>query len=144
MSSTLTTVELIVVVVPFTIRSPVTVRLFLTVVVPEVAPIVMAVPALAKLTVVAVVSNKSNEVEPVVRLVVIAGDVNVFTPAKVCAPVVTIPETVPDADGVAATEIVEDVPVIDAVGPAVVPSVQVQVVGNVLVSVSVHGTFITP
>jgi hypothetical protein len=48
---------------------------FLTVAVPVVAPIVRVVAAPAKLTVVAVVLIRSKELDPVVREVVIAGDV---------------------------------------------------------------------
>jgi hypothetical protein len=61
MSSTEIVVELTVVVVPLTVKLPVTTRAFLTVVVPVVAPTVRAVAAPAKLTVVAVVLTKSND-----------------------------------------------------------------------------------
>ena len=55
---------------------------FLMVAVPVVAPIVRVVAALAKLTVVAVVSTRSKLVEPVVKEVVIAGEVpNTKSPA---------------------------------------------------------------
>jgi hypothetical protein len=69
--------------------------------------------------------------------------VKVLVPAKVCAAIVTIPDAVFDAEGIAATEIVADVPVILAVGPDPAPEVHAQVVGKVLVSVSTHGTLTT-
>ena len=51
--------------------------------VPVVAPMVRAAAALPKLIVVAVVSRRSNDVEPVVRDVEIAGDVlNTATPPE--------------------------------------------------------------
>ena len=62
-----------VVVVPLTVKLPVTVMLLLTVVVPVAAPILKAVAAFAKLTVVAVVLIRSNDALGVVRDVVIAG-----------------------------------------------------------------------
>ena len=64
--------------------SPSTFKLFCIVVVPLAAPIVKAVAALAKFTVVAVVSINPNVVLPVVILVVIAGLVpNTATPVPV-------------------------------------------------------------
>jgi hypothetical protein len=111
--------------------------------VPVVAPTVSTVAAPPKLRVVAVVLIRLKVVDAVSIPVVMDGDVIVFTPAKVWAPVVTIPEAEPEATGTAATEIVDEVPVIDAVGPAVVPAVHVQVVGKVFVSVSTQGTFTT-
>jgi hypothetical protein len=83
MSSTEIVVELTVVVVPLTVKSPVTVRAFRTVVVPVVAPIVSAVAAPAKLTVVAVVFTSANVVAPVERL------------ARVVAPETVNPVSVP-------------------------------------------------
>lgn len=57
---------------------------FRMVAVPVVAPMVRVVAALAKLTVVAVVSTRSKEEEPVVREVVMAGEVpNTDTPVPV-------------------------------------------------------------
>jgi len=61
--------------VPLAVRVPVTVKALLTVVVPVDAPTERVVAAPAKLTVVAVVLIRLNVVEPVVREVVISGDV---------------------------------------------------------------------
>src|SRR3989344_5652023 len=61
--------------VPKRVKAPETEAALAMVVVPVAAPIFKAVAAPAKLTVVAVVLTKAKVVEPVVRLVVIAGDV---------------------------------------------------------------------
>ena len=68
-SSICKVVDSIVVVTPLTVKLPGIVT------VPEALPILRVVAAPAKLTVVAVVFSKSNEALPVVRLVVIAGEV---------------------------------------------------------------------
>jgi hypothetical protein len=84
LSSTTRFVELRLVVVPFTVRSPVTTRLLFTVVVPVEAPIESVVAAPAKFMVVAVVLRRAKVVDPVVILVVNAGDVpNTSTPEPV-------------------------------------------------------------
>ena len=80
LSSTLIVVELIVVVVPSTVRLPLMLTVAPVVPLPRLivavlAPIVNVVAAPAKLTVVAVVLIKSKEALPVVKLVVIAGEV---------------------------------------------------------------------
>ena len=73
MSSTVTTVLFTVVVVPLTVKLPVTTVLLLIVVVPVTAPILTVVASPAKLTVVAVVLTSAKVVLPVVSEVVIAG-----------------------------------------------------------------------
>ena len=78
LSSTLIVVELTVVVVPLTVKSPAIVT------VPDAFPIFKDVAAPPKLIVVAVVLSKSKDVLPVVKLVVIDGDVpNTSTPDPV-------------------------------------------------------------
>ena len=61
--------------VPYRVKAPEMEAALAMVVVPVAAPMLRAVAAPAKLTVVAVVFKRSKEVEPVVRLVVMAGDV---------------------------------------------------------------------
>jgi hypothetical protein len=83
MSSTEIVALLTVVVVPLTVRSPVTVSAFRTVVVPVVAPIVRAVAAPAKSTVAALVLISENVVAEVV------------SPDRVVVPETVSPDKVP-------------------------------------------------
>ena len=72
-SATWTIVELIVSVVPLTVKLPEITTLLLIVVVPVVAPILNTVAAFAKLTVNALVLIKSKLVDPVINDVLIVG-----------------------------------------------------------------------
>ena len=98
LSARLSVSVLTVVVVPLTVKSPVTVKALLTVVVPVAAPIERAVAAPAKFTVVAVVLTSANVVLGVVKDVVIAGLV----------PNTAAPDPVSSVNAVASCEDVND------------------------------------
>lgn len=69
---------------------PVTVNALFTVVVPVAAPMLIVVAAFAKFTVVAVVFTRSNDDDPVVRLVVTLGDVIVGLELNTTTPPVPV------------------------------------------------------
>jgi hypothetical protein len=103
LSSILKVVELIVVVVPLTVKFPAIVT------VPDEFPMFSAVAAPPKLMVVAVVLSRSNDALPVVKLVVIAGDVpNTRAPEPVSSEI-----TPASADDVVAANC-PNVPVVSA------------------------------